>query len=99
MGNLHDVYAAYKDEGFTIVSVAVRTKLPAIRNFRASRWPMPWRHVLLDDRNADDTIDRFEIKSYPSPILIDRDGKIVAAGDDLRGDELRRAVAAALRAR
>jgi thiol-disulfide isomerase/thioredoxin len=97
MGNLHDVFERHKDQGFTIVSVAVRTKMPAIKNFRASRWPMPWLHVLLDDTTAEDTIDRFEVKSYPSPILIGRDGKIVEAGDALRGDGLERAVAAALR--
>ncbi|APR85265.1 Thiol:disulfide interchange protein [Minicystis rosea] len=98
IGSLHDVYDRYKDAGFTIVSVAVRTKVPAIRQFRVSRFPMPWRHVVLDDANQDDTLDRFEIKSYPSPILIDRAGKVVAAGDDLRGEGLARAVAAALRA-
>ncbi|MFT3767134.1 MAG: TlpA disulfide reductase family protein [Minicystis sp.] len=97
MGNLHDAFERYRDAGFTIVSVAVRTKPPAIRQFRTTRWPMPWLHVLLDEKTQEDVIDQFEIKSYPSPILIDRTGKIIAAGDDLRGDNLDRAVAAAVR--
>jgi thiol-disulfide isomerase/thioredoxin len=95
MGNLHDVYERHRDEGFTIVSVAVKTKLPAIRNFRA-HWPMPWSNVLLDAAREEQTVSLFEVASYPMPILIDREGKIVAIGDDLRGDALERAVAAAL---
>jgi thiol-disulfide isomerase/thioredoxin len=99
MRNLHDVFARYRGAGFTIVSVAVRSKVPDIRRFRASRWPMPWSNVVLDDKNQDDVVDRFEIKSYPSPILVDAEGKILEAGDELRGEALDRAVAAALRGR
>jgi thiol-disulfide isomerase/thioredoxin len=96
MGNLSDVYERHKNDGFTIVSVAVKTKLPAIRNFRRDRWPMPWLNVVLDDQSQDVPIDVFEVKTYPAPILIDRDGTILEAGDALRGDGLERAVAEAL---
>lgn len=96
MRNLHDVFARYKDAGFTIVSVAVRSTVPNIRRFRAVRWSMPWHHVVLGEHDQDEVVDRFEIKSYPSPILIDAEGKILEAGDGLRGDALDRAVATAL---
>ena len=96
MRNLHEVHARYKDEGFTIVSFAVRSSVPNLHRFRAERWPMPWHHVVLDEKDPDDLVERFEIKTFPSPILLDADGKILEAGDDLRGEALDRAVAAAL---
>ena len=96
MRNLHEVFARYKDAGFTIVSLAVRSTVPNIRRFRAVRWNMPWSHVVLDEQNQDEIVNRFEIKSYPSPILVDAEGKILAAGDDLRDEALGQAVAAAL---
>jgi thiol-disulfide isomerase/thioredoxin len=99
MRNLHEVFARYHDAGFTIVSVAVRSTVPTVQSFRQKRWPMPWSNVVLDDATQDDVLERFEIKSFPAPILVGADGVILEAGDDLRGEALGRAVAAALRAR
>lgn len=96
MRNLHEVFARHRAAGFTIVSVAVRSNPGVVRTYRAGRWPMPWNHVVLDEKNQEETIDLFEIKSYPSPILVGADGKILAAGDELRGEGIERAVAAAL---
>lgn len=96
MPTLHEVFARHKDRGFTIVSVGTREKVASINYFRAHRWKMPWSNVVLDEASLEDIIDRFEVRSYPSPILVDREGKIVAIGDDLRGEGLRRAVDVAM---
>ena len=96
MRNLHDAFARHSPRGFTIVSVASKDRTASIKNFRRLLWPMPWSQVVLDAGNQEETVDLFEIKSYPSPILVDAKGKIVALGEELRGDGLRRALDVAM---
>ena len=99
MKTLHDTFARFKDRGFAIVSVSSNDPASSVRTFRAVQWPMPWAHVVLRDNGQEETLARFEVRSFPSPILIDARGVVLAIGDDLRGEALPRAVAAALDAR
>ena len=41
-------------------------------------------------------MERYEVAGIPRPVLIDREGNILATGMDLRGDDLLETVAAAL---
>jgi thiol-disulfide isomerase/thioredoxin len=93
---MQEVYAAHKGDGFTIVSIASEDRAEKVRGFRAS---MPWSHVVLSADDDEEVRKRFEVPGLPSPILVDGEGIILAVGDDLRGEGLRRAVEAALRAR
>lgn len=94
MPRLHREYRAYKERGFTIVSVAVYDKVHAIRSLRAEQWPMPWQHAFIDDARADDITATFDITALPSTILVGADGRILAVGESARGralsDELAR---------
>lgn len=99
MKTLHDTFARFKDRGFAIVSVSSNDPPSSVRTFRAVQWPMPWAHVVLRDNGQEETLARFEVRTFPSPILIDARGVVLAIGDDLRGEALPRAVAAALDAR
>ena len=94
---LERAFARHKDQGLRIVSIAVRDTEASVRNFRRSVSPMPWTHVLVGAREQEATLDLFESKSFPAPILVDRRGRILAMGDELRGEALlERAVLAAL---
>lgn len=91
MRGLHAAFERHQARGFSILSIA-KDKATSVKNFRRTQWKMPWDHVILEDESREEAIAAFEVKSYPSPILVGRDGKILAIGDDLRGDALRRAV-------
>jgi thiol-disulfide isomerase/thioredoxin len=100
MGTLHEVHGKYRDRGFTIVSVAGNDTLDAVTRFReAGRFPMPWTNVVLGAAEMEATLRQFEVHSFPSPILIDGEGKVLNLGDELRGEELKRSVEAALAGR
>lgn len=97
MEGLHRVHARHKARGFTILSIAVDS--PAkVRAFRRGRFPMPWQHVVLGRLDLDDVQKRFEVASYPTPILVGADGRILATGEDARGAALAQAVEAAMAA-
>ena len=94
---LEQAFARHKDEGFVIVSIAAYDKESRVRNFRRSVSPMPWTHVVLG-ADQDEALALFETKSFPTSFLVDAGGRILAAGEELRGEGLERAVASALAA-
>ena len=95
MRGLQEAFDRYHARGFTILSVA-KDKVTSVKNFRRLQWKMPWDHVVLDNETREEALEQFEVKSYPSPILVNGEGKIVAIGDDLRGEGLRRALDVAM---
>jgi thiol-disulfide isomerase/thioredoxin len=93
---LEQAYSRHSAQGFVIVSIAAHDRADAVANFRRSISPMPWTHVVLDAAKEDDALQMFETRSFPSSILVSREGRIVAVGDELRGERLERAVSGAL---
>lgn len=88
MPYLQEAYVAHHDQGFEVLSVAFMDTRADIQQFRANRYPMPWRHTLVapdDDRSVR---AQFEITGFPRPILVDEAGTIIAVDDALRGDKL-----------
>jgi thiol-disulfide isomerase/thioredoxin len=94
---LEQVFAKHQAEGFTIVSVAAFDKPARVQGFRRSVSPMPWTHVVLGE-NQEDVLTLFGTKSFPTELLVDGAGHVLAAGEELRGERLERAVANALAA-
>jgi thiol-disulfide isomerase/thioredoxin len=90
---LEQTYARHKAQGLAVVSVAVRDRLSAVRNMTKT---MPWTHVVLDASNEDETLKLFENPMFPTAILVDPAGRILAMGEELRGTALERAVENAL---
>lgn len=91
-------FEAHARDGFTIVSIAAHDHVQSVQRFRAV-WKMPWTHVVLDDKNQDKTLRLFENAGFPEPILVDREGTILAVGEAVRGEELEPAIARALAAK
>jgi thiol-disulfide isomerase/thioredoxin len=96
MKYLERTFAKHKGEGLVVVSVAARDKPEQVRNFRAQVSPMPWQHVVLDEATEEPTLKLFEVTSFPTAVLVDREGRVVRIGEELRGDALEPAVAAEL---
>jgi thiol-disulfide isomerase/thioredoxin len=96
MGNLHAVYEAYKDRGFDILSLSLDDKPETVKEFRKGKWKMPWLNSFAVGGYQNETVKRFEISGIPKPILVDRAGRIIATGNDLRGANLRHTLALAM---
>ena len=96
---LRDAYAKYHDRGLEILSVSLDySRSTPTEKYRA--WTvangMNWRHV-YDQKDWKGPLPKgFFIYSIPAPFLIGRDGRPVAAGDELRGDRLAKAIEKAL---
>ena len=96
MPNLHDAYEQFADQGFEIISISVDEDPRDVAAFRAEKWAMPWKHLWLKDGWDSDIMERYEVAGIPRPVLIDREGNILATGMDARGETLIETVAAAL---
>jgi thiol-disulfide isomerase/thioredoxin len=85
--NLVKIYNEFKNKGFAIVGVSFDTKrenwLKAIKDDK-----LAWKHVsdLKGWENAAGKV--YGIRSIPSNVLIDKEGKIIAK--NLRGEDLRK---------
>jgi thiol-disulfide isomerase/thioredoxin len=91
MQHLHHAYERFHDRGFTILSLSADDKPETVQAFRKRKWPMPWNHVFLGRAGlGTEPARRFEVISLPRPILLDREGRIVALGNELRGEGLDR---------
>ena len=88
MPYLHEAYEKYRGDGFEILSVAMMDERAAIEAFREERHPMPWLHTLVPQRDDEAVRTKFEVTSFPRPILVDASGTIIATDDALRGEKL-----------
>lgn len=78
----------YNEEGLEILSVAMMDNQVAIEQFWEKRHPMPWLHTLVISEDDSRIREAFEITSFPRPVLVDKDGIILATDKSLRGDSL-----------
>ena len=89
MPGLHKVWARYKDKGLDILSLSLDRKAEHITRYRAlDASPMPWKHAFLEAGWQSPVCQAYGVKSIPKPVLVGPDGRIVANGGDLRGDNL-----------
>jgi peroxiredoxin len=74
---LKELYTALKDKGFVIIgvhTVADGEKMKAYAEKHKIDWP-----VVVDakDKRGDKTSNAYEVRGYPTTVLIDKSGKIV----------------------
>lgn len=96
MPNLQRAYDDYRGRGFRIVSLSLDKDRETVAKFRAGTARMPWMNGLLEGGIESETGKRFELTGIPKPILVGRDGRIIAVGDELRGPRLVRTLEAAV---
>jgi thiol-disulfide isomerase/thioredoxin len=86
MPNLRKAYTSYRDRGLEILGMDAKDELAKLQAFVAEK-DAPWLHATAD--SVQEVIeDRFRIRGYPTKILLDRDGRIVAAGNSLDAPSL-----------
>lgn len=90
MPYLHKAYEKYKDDNFTILSVAMKDNYHAVQKFRERRWEMPWSNAFIkgNSRLEMKIISGFEVYGIPKTILVNEKGEIIATESDLRGEKL-----------
>jgi len=96
MPNLHEAWRRFHDRGFEIVSFSLDSSPDAVRKFRDGKWKMPWTHVFLEGGFDAPVAKTFEVTGIPEPVLVGRDGTIVAIEPETRGTDLLAAVEKAL---
>ena len=88
MPYLHAAYEKYKNKGFEILSLSLDHSPVEVIEYRKGEWKMPWHHAFLEGEFDHEIARKFGVKGYPTPILVDSEGKIIVTGNALRNVEL-----------
>ncbi len=88
MPRIHEAYKEFSGDNFTILSLSFDRKPEDVDKYREETWAMPWLHTFLEGGFRNELSQRFEVMGIPKPILVNPEGKIVAVGDELRGEGL-----------
>lgn len=89
MPYLHAAYAKYKEDGFTILSLSFDEKPEDVIEYRAKgEWTMPWLHAFVEGGFGNELAKRFQVYGIPKPVLIGREGTILATFRDLKSKKL-----------
>jgi thiol-disulfide isomerase/thioredoxin len=88
MPYLHQAYERFSKRGFTILSISSDASRDAIVKFRKGKWSMPWLNACVGSGGDHPILSAFGIWGYPTPILVNEKGKIVALGLDRLGGEI-----------
>jgi thiol-disulfide isomerase/thioredoxin len=95
--NVRAAYDQYHDRGLEIVSVSLDERRGDLEKFLKAN-PLPWPQIYFDSTDpaalAEHPANRYGIHSIPCLLVIDGDGKLIA--QNVRGREIRAAVARAL---
>ncbi|KAF0142851.1 MAG: thioredoxin family protein [Stygiobacter sp.] len=93
MESLHKAYEKFKDKGFEILSLSSDASEKDVEKFRNGEWKMPWKHGFVSNSEGRKISQAFEVIGIPRPILVSKDGKILAMEGDLRGQNLEQTLA------
>ncbi|GEM_PF-1822284 len=90
--HLKEVYAEYKDRGFEILGVSLDFDDRAVFDAWLEKNDVNWPQI-HEGKGWESTLAKqYDVRGIPFSVLIDRDGTVV--GVDLRGEEVRKKVAA-----
>jgi thiol-disulfide isomerase/thioredoxin len=89
MPALHEAHRVFSTRGLHLVSIDFDHGPENARTFRKEKHPMPWTNGYAGDGMFDSPAARaFGTVGFPTIILVNPDGKIVAMDIELRGDRL-----------
>ena len=94
MPSMHAAWAKFKGKPFDILSLSFDRKVEHIAPYRKqAATPMPWKHAFVEKGFQHPVAEAYGVKGIPKPLLIGTDGRIVASGGQLRGDQLEKTLA------
>lgn len=87
--HLKELYKKYNAKGFEIVGIA-KEMIPNIEKARAAltkavvKDGLPWVQILNNERSdAEDLVKIYNVKGFPTKILVDKEGKIMWKGSGM----------------
>ncbi len=86
---LQEIHKEFSSRGFTVVSLSFDASDERIRTFREKRFAMPWLHGRLNGGFNDIIALTFALENIPHYVLVNRDGSVIAEGNDIHGERLR----------
>jgi thiol-disulfide isomerase/thioredoxin len=92
--NILNTYQKYHDKGFEVIGISLDEEQDKLTAFIKQRG-MPWPQYFDGQGWKSKLVVKYAVTSIPTTYLLDRKGKIIATG--LRGEELDKAVANALK--
>ena len=94
MPGMHKAWARFKAKPFEILSLSFDRKVEHIAPYRQQpATTMPWKHAFIEGGFQNPLSDAYGVKGIPKPLLISPEGKIVASGGQLRGEQLEKTLA------
>ena len=97
--NVKEAYSRFKGDGFEILGISLDKSKDA-DSAAFVKWcqenGVTWPQV-FDGKHWEAALAKtFGVRSIPFPLLLDRDGQVVAADEHLRGEQLMASIEAAL---
>ncbi len=92
--HVKETYEKHHKSGFEVVGISLDSQKEQLTSF-LKKHDMPWPQFFDGQGWENELAQKYGIQSIPATFLIDGSGTII--GSDLRGDNLERAVAAALK--
>jgi len=86
MPHLKEAYKIYHTKGFEIVSIGI-DELSRLKKFVTEK-ELDWIHIQADKN--DPILELYQVSAYPTLYLINKEKKIIAISNQLRGDSLLR---------
>jgi len=86
--HLKEAYDTYRDQGFQIVGVSLDG--PDRKRFEreCSEREIVWPQIYDGEGWETELARKFYVSGIPTPVLLDREGRVVAMHDDARGETL-----------
>lgn len=85
MPHIQQLYQRYRDSGFEVVGISVDIDLEKLKKYIA-KVKIPWKTIHESERAKSSNTARYNILSYPTAILVNREGKVVSL--EARGKKL-----------
>jgi thiol-disulfide isomerase/thioredoxin len=93
MEYLHEAHKEFGKKGLVIVSVSFDWQPERLTTFREEKWALPWFNAWEKWSEDSKLAKDFELVGIPKPVLVGKDGTIIATGMDIRGKKLQKTLA------
>ena len=89
---LHQAHERFKERGFQILSISADESIEPVVRLRRGKWPMPWLHAWSAGGPDSPALKALGVIGFPTAVLVDSTGRIVAVGAGLRGAGLEQTI-------
>ncbi len=91
---IHAAWAKFKSPSLEFLSLSFDRRVEHIAPFRQqAATPMDWKHAFIEGGFQNPLADTYGVKGIPKALLIGPDGKILASGAQLHGENLDKTLA------